>query len=725
MLATVSHFVSTQISSLFHSYHQSEWRLSSKETNQWRSLVSQEDFLQILQSHLSDNHLFIGHNTFDSGLILVLHEACRQGITRVIKNFLDNYINHIDINQQVVYHPNYQCYLQSSVTRDILPYYLKAHYKNSLLHAAIKKGSVDIVTQLLEKGADIERNDCCHKTPIIIAIESDRVDILTLLVNAGANVHHQNGDGETTLMYALNCSNKNRRLMLEILLKCGADPTVPDNFGYTVMHKAVLKRNTDVLRDLLSLGLSPMIPGSSSVPCALYLCDFKMSHFFRIINDANVDLILIHPDCLPEHKVDFYLLRACCFFHESYLGNISGFQQCQSFFTKALDCKGDLDLPSSCSSPILAYGNVVEVQDIHEFNMKYAIYKDIGHVHRQLTDYINNEKIERILYQTLVIMERCLGYGNSMLIEYLFHYGKMFCKENDHKSFAKCLLLWSRGSKMFLHRLQMANLSLKTALTLLEKAVNMCFYDMRNLVHCLNNTSTMYASTNSLITLWSDLIECVSLCLQLHKSKHSHRSGIAPFDKYINSIVRSLYVLYSDKKTDFNIERLGRELVTKCPRYIGKTGWPLNLLNSYSTIIISPHALQNEQEVFQQFFVLQLEWGACELVNEVSEKGCRMIQQFQHVHPVWDILLSYGAHYDAVDILGNHLEDNENNVTSLCCLSASVIAKESVVYQSSNVPPRIQNFIRLHDPVYVQEWLQQEIDSVVSVSDLSQDIFYN
>ena len=68
-----------------------------------------------------------------------------------------------------------------------------------------------------------------------------------------------------------------------------------------------------------------MISGSSSVPCDLYLCDFKMSDFFRL-NDANIDLILLHPDCLPEHKVDFYLLRASCFFHESYLGNTFGFQ---------------------------------------------------------------------------------------------------------------------------------------------------------------------------------------------------------------------------------------------------------------------------------------------------------------------------------------------------------------------------------------------------------------
>ena len=98
-------------------------------------------------------------------------------------------------------------------------------------------------------------------------------------------------------------------------------------------------------------------------------------------------------------------------------------------------------------------------------------------------------------------MERCLGCGNSTLIEYLFHYSEVFCKENDHENFVKCLLLWSRGCKMFLHSLQMANLPVTTGLNLLQKAVNMCFYDMRKLVHCLNKASTMHVRTNTLITL--------------------------------------------------------------------------------------------------------------------------------------------------------------------------------------------------------------------------------
>ena len=94
-------------------------------------------------------------------------------------------------------------------------------------------------------------------------------------------------------------------------------------------------------------------------------------------------------------------------------------------------------------------------------------------------------------------MERCLGYGNSTLIEYLFLYSEIICKENDHENFVICLLLWSRGSKMFLHSLHMANLPVTTALNLLQKAVNMCFYDMRKFVHCLNKASTIHVSTNT------------------------------------------------------------------------------------------------------------------------------------------------------------------------------------------------------------------------------------
>ena len=54
---------------------------------------------------------------------------------------------------------------------------------------------------------------------------------------------------------------------------------------------------------------------------------------------------------------------------------------------------------------VLAYGNVVKVQDVREFNTKSVLnLVDTYQVDGKVTDYINNEKIVSILYQSLVIM---------------------------------------------------------------------------------------------------------------------------------------------------------------------------------------------------------------------------------------------------------------------------------------------------------------------------------
>ena len=60
-------------------------------------------------------------------------------------------------------------------------------------------------------------------------------------------------------------------------MKCGVDPNVADHLKYTVMYKTALKRNTDVLRDLLSLGVSPMTSYTSYVRCIYVLITCQIS----------------------------------------------------------------------------------------------------------------------------------------------------------------------------------------------------------------------------------------------------------------------------------------------------------------------------------------------------------------------------------------------------------------------------------------------------------------
>ena len=57
------------------------------------------------------------------------------------------------------------------------------------LHLAAEAGSVDAVTALLDKGADVNAKETeWDQTPLIFAAESNRVDVLKVLVQRGAKV---------------------------------------------------------------------------------------------------------------------------------------------------------------------------------------------------------------------------------------------------------------------------------------------------------------------------------------------------------------------------------------------------------------------------------------------------------------------------------------------------------------------------------------------------------
>lgn len=57
------------------------------------------------------------------------------------------------------------------------------------MHAAVQSGLQEIVTLLIEKGADINAQDKFGRTPLMVAIiyNRDNYDMISYLVNSGAN----------------------------------------------------------------------------------------------------------------------------------------------------------------------------------------------------------------------------------------------------------------------------------------------------------------------------------------------------------------------------------------------------------------------------------------------------------------------------------------------------------------------------------------------------------
>jgi ankyrin repeat protein len=101
------------------------------------------------------------------------------------------------------------------------------------LTAAIYEGSLESATLLVVKGADVNLTDNSGRSPLALAATQDKSGFVTLLSQHGARVNARDASGETTLMVASEvCAYWNIRA----LLAAGADPTITDKDGHTVVE---------------------------------------------------------------------------------------------------------------------------------------------------------------------------------------------------------------------------------------------------------------------------------------------------------------------------------------------------------------------------------------------------------------------------------------------------------------------------------------------------------
>lgn len=96
--------------------------------------------------------------------------------------------------------------LQTEFAEKIITTKIAAVYDNILLHAAAY-GSVEIVRDLLEAGADIDHENQAHDTALTLAAWHGNVEVVDALIEAGANIHHKNIKNRNSLALALENYN--------------------------------------------------------------------------------------------------------------------------------------------------------------------------------------------------------------------------------------------------------------------------------------------------------------------------------------------------------------------------------------------------------------------------------------------------------------------------------------------------------------------------------------
>ena len=124
--------------------------------------------------------------------------------------------------------------------------------KTPLHNAVLLDGDVDIITVLLDHGADPEARDMWKKTPLHYAVENAKTQAVGILIERGADVNALEEYNLTPLHYIsslLEISepyNKDRLKIAEALLSAGADKKIKDKDGETAISH--LMRCSDIAR---------------------------------------------------------------------------------------------------------------------------------------------------------------------------------------------------------------------------------------------------------------------------------------------------------------------------------------------------------------------------------------------------------------------------------------------------------------------------------------------
>ncbi|KAK3559943.1 hypothetical protein QTP86_029546 [Hemibagrus guttatus] len=125
------------------------------------------------------------------------------------------------------------------------------------LFEACRSGDLERVKKLLSAENVNSRDTAGRKsTPLHFAAGFGRRDVVSYLLQHGANVHAQDDGGLISLHNACSFGHAE---VVNLLLRHGADPNSRDNWNYTPLHEAAIKGKIDVCIVLLQHGAEPSI----------------------------------------------------------------------------------------------------------------------------------------------------------------------------------------------------------------------------------------------------------------------------------------------------------------------------------------------------------------------------------------------------------------------------------------------------------------------------------
>jgi len=340
--------------------------------------------------------------------------------------------------------------------------------------------SFDVVSCLLNHGADINAPMNGKYTPLMMACRSQHVRLVNFLLQQGANVHLKDKDGKTALHFAcetfswkpascdlLNCLTENGAdinalrkdngtpLMvvsscggvdqITFLIKRGANVHLQDKNGDTALHHAARNMNNplEIVCALTAAGASQMCNNQGLTPLLVAS---------SIGNNAAVEELLKNQEVTKQQRIDaLELLGATMVSRWDFYDPYDLFSQAFPYLMRGMEERFDdalHPLLKQPMKPIDAYQNRQESQSLEEL-------VEIGKSRNALT------------MESLIIIERVLGENNSELLNHIR--GAAWYFENNDRS--TCIGLYKHAFKTA----QICNQSAIEDIYSLSENLNYCY----------------------------------------------------------------------------------------------------------------------------------------------------------------------------------------------------------------------------------------------------------
>jgi ankyrin repeat protein len=159
------------------------------------------------------------------------------------------------------------------------------------LHMASESGMPELVTKLVNLGADVNALDPASETPLFNAVKSKNLEVVRILADKGATINTLSLDGKTPLHHACICENIP---ILQFLISKGANPNgLATNDSERPIHSAIRQRNTEILHILLSSGADPNIFDAEGDTPLILACASGEAHMILYLlgnNRTQIDL---------------------------------------------------------------------------------------------------------------------------------------------------------------------------------------------------------------------------------------------------------------------------------------------------------------------------------------------------------------------------------------------------------------------------------------------------